>query len=342
MSQTKQKRDEIKKFILENIGRHPNDIVRFTQEIYELSRTTILKYITELYQADRIGIEGSTRDRKYTLQPTASISQVYLIDDKLAEDRTWRIDILPLFTEYKENILNICHYGFTEIFNNAIDHSEGTKITVNVTVWIDRVLICIEDDGVGIFNKIQKTYNLDDPNHAILELSKGKLTTEPDSHTGEGIFFTSRMFDFFAIFSGKYRFGSKGIDVLFETDKDVAGTEVYMEISPDSTRTTESIFNEFTSDSDMYGFDKTIVPVGLARYGNENLISRSQAKRLMARLEKFKTVILDFTDVEAIGRAFADEIFRVFTKNHPNTKVTANNENKVIKQMIKEIRASEK
>ena len=62
----------------------------------------------------------------------------------------------------------------------------------------------------------------------------------------------------------------------------------------------------------------------LARYGNENLISRSQAKRLLARLEKFKIVMLDFEDVATIGRAFADEIFRVFTNNHPEIQCDPN------------------
>jgi RNA polymerase sigma-70 factor (ECF subfamily) len=36
-----------------------------------------------------------------------------------------------------------------------------------------------------------------DERHAILELSKDQLTTDPARHTGDGIFFTSRMFDSF-------------------------------------------------------------------------------------------------------------------------------------------------
>jgi len=340
MSLTKQKHDELKLFILWNVRDHSKDIVRFTQDKYKLSRTTILKYIAELYKKNQIGIEGSTRDRIYSLKPFVSFNQKYQIQENLAEDKVWRDDIAHLFNGIRENVINICHYSFTEIFNNAVDHSEGTEISVDVDIWIDRIVICITDNGIGIFNKIQRTYGLDDSLHAILELSKGKLTTDPETHTGEGIFFTSRMFDFFAIFSGKYFFGSKEIDILFETDKDVTGTEVYMVISPNSDRTTESIFSKFTSDSDNYSFDKTIVPVNLARYGNENLVSRSQAKRLMARLEKFKTVILDFNKVENIGRAFADEIFRVYVNNHPNIKVLAQNDNKAIRQLVAEIQSS--
>jgi anti-sigma regulatory factor (Ser/Thr protein kinase)/predicted transcriptional regulator len=208
MSLTKRKRDEIKQFILRNVSQHPNDIVRFAQKKYKVSKTTILNYISELGHENLIEIKGSTRDREYALKPLAQFSKTYQITVGLAEDKIWRNDIVPLMIDIKENVNAICHYGFTEIFNNAIDHSEGTTIVVTATLWFDRILLCIEDNGVGIFNKIQKECGLDDSLHAILELSKGKLTTDPETHTGEGIFFTSRMFDTFVISSGKYLKGT--------------------------------------------------------------------------------------------------------------------------------------
>jgi uncharacterized protein (DUF1330 family) len=79
--------------------------------------------------------------------------------------------------------------------------------------------------------------------------------------------------------------------------------------------------------------------VKLARYGNENLISRSQAKRLLTRLDKFKTVVLEFDDVPQIGRAFADEIFRVFANAHPGTRIIPMYHNKMIDNLIKEIKS---
>ncbi len=187
------------------------------------------------------------------------------------------------------------------------------------------------------FNKIKEKYNLDDPWYAILELAKGKLTTEPDSHTGEGIFFTSHMFDTFIVRSGKLCFGSKSLDMFFETDKEQNGTKVYLEISPISDRTSDSVFSQFTDAPEDYGFNKTIVPVELARYGSENLITRSQAKRLLTRLERFKTVFFDFKNVDTIGRAFADEIFRIFRNNHPDILIHSINDNKKIRRIIAEI-----
>jgi hypothetical protein len=72
----------------------------------------------------------------------------------------------------------------------------------------------------------------------------------------------------------------------------------------------------------------------LAQYGDEKLISRSQAKRLLARFDRFKTVVLDFTGVESIGQAFADEVFRVFGQEHPRTEFLETNTCPAVQQMI--------
>ena len=200
--------------------------------------------------------------------------------------------------------------------------------------------MAVIDFGVGIFNKIQKTFKLNDPRDAILELTKGKLTTDPQRHTGEGIFFTSRMFDRFSILSEKLYFAhrAEGDDWLLEDEKPIVGTLVEMIIDPLSTRTVQTVFNKFSSSKDDFGFFKTHVPVRLARYGNENLVSRSQAKRLLSRFERFGEIILDFKGVSTIGQAFADEIFRVFRQDHPDINIYPINISSQIKRMINRAR----
>ena len=92
--------------------------------------------------------------------------------------------------------------------------------------------------------------------------------------------------------------------------------------------------NDRFSSGDDYGFNKTVVPVNLAQCGNEALISRSQAKRLLARVELFKTVLFDFRGVKEIGQAFADEIFRVFANHHPEIELLPLHANAEVVQMI--------
>jgi hypothetical protein len=205
----------------------------------------------------------------------------------------------------------------------------------------------VYDDGVGIFLKIQKAHGLEDERHAVLELAKGKLTTDPESHTGEGIFFTSRMLDDFAILAGKAYFShneerDKDADWILDANGGVGGTSVQMILSNHSKTTTQGVFDRFAAEEEDSGFTKTVLPVRLAAYGEDNIVSRSQAKRLLARLDKFKTIVLDFDNVESVGRAFLDEIFRVFARNHPSILILSANTTSHINQAINGIKASVK
>ena len=194
----------------------------------------------------------------------------------------------------------------------------------------------VSDNGYGIFKKIQSAMGLLDERHAILELSKGKLTTDPTRHTGEGIFFSSRMFDVFDILSGGVYFSHKfgdAEDWIAERSSASGGTWVWMRLNNHTARTTKKIFDQFSSGDD-YGFTKTVVPVRMAKYGEDKLISRSQARRLLARVELFRTVLFDFSEVESIGQAFADEIFRVFALRHPSIELLAIRTNSATKRMI--------
>jgi hypothetical protein len=192
------------------------------------------------------------------------------------------------------------------------------------------------DDGVGIFRKIQSAMNLADERHAIVELAKGKLTTDPKGHTGQGIFFTSRLLDSFDILSDgvffTHAFG-KDEDWILERPESTDGTTVFMKLNNHSARTDKQIFDQYSSGDD-YGFTKTVVPVRLAQYGDDKLISRSQAKRLLARVDRFRSVLFDFAGVEIIGQAFADEIFRVFAQGHPGIELTPINATPQVQQMI--------
>ncbi len=58
-----------------------------------------------------------------------------------------------------------------------------------------------------------------------------------------------------------------------------------MEIANTTSRTTKQVFDSLTTNDD-YGFTKTVVPVRLTQYGDDKLVSRSQAKRLLARIDK--------------------------------------------------------
>jgi hypothetical protein len=223
--------------------------------------------------------------------------------------------------------------------NNAIDHSEAKRISVDVDLRDDVLRISVDDDGIGIFRKITRALDLPDERLALLELSKGKFTTDPRNHSGEGVFFTSRVFDHFQIVSSGLFFDhdeTEADDVLFDMDDaNALGTAVHMAIGVDSKRRLKDVFDAYSSGPDEYAFAKTVVPVRLAQVGDQNLVSRSQAKRLLQRIEKFRHVVLDFERIGSIGQAFADEIFRVFANAHPEVELIATNAAPDVQQMIR-------
>lgn len=330
---------EIEKALLAQVGDHPRDLVRVVAERLGLSRAAIAPRVRALVEAGFLEKEGTTRP-VYRPGPHRRAEFRHRLDG-LQEDIVWTREVLPLLQGLPDNVLDICHHGVTEMVNNAIDHSEGAEVRVGVTRTIDRVWLHIADDGVGIFRKITRALSLPDERLALLELSKGKLTTDPSRHSGEGVFFTSRMFDRFAIHSRGLVFdhdAAQPKDVLFDIGDDVddlSGTAVHMDIATGSTRTAKQVFDAYSSGPDEYAFAKTVVPVRLAKVGDENLISRSQAKRLLQRVDRFRSVVLDFEGVSGIGQAFADEIFRVFANAHPEVELVATHAVPDVQQMIR-------
>ena len=128
-------------------------------------------------------------------------------------------------------------------------------------------------------------------------------------------------------------------DWVWEHLDSVAGTAVFMKLRNETRRTTKEVFDRFLSGDD-YAVTETVVPVRAVRHGDEQLVSRSQAKRLLARVEQFRTVRLDFIRIDAIGPAFADEIFRVFALRHPDVELVAINTNADVERMIARAKGS--
>lgn len=341
MPNTHSRTEQIRQFIVAHVEKHPHDIAKLTAEEFGITRQAVNRHLDRLISDNVLAFDGKTRNRAYNLVPLVQWTKYYELNDLLAEDIVWRTDIQPSLSPLSENALDIWNYAFTEMFNNVIDHSEGRLAQVTLCRNAAFTKMSIYDDGIGIFRKIQSKLDLIDEHHAVLELSKGKLSTDPANHTGEGIFFASRMFDEFVILSGRIYFShqfSAIEDVILESGEPEDGTMVKMKLNNDSARTLKMVFDQFSDDE--FAFTKTIVPVRLAQYGDEKLISRSQAKRLLARMDRFKTVSLDFTGVESIGQAFADEIFRVFATSHPETELKATKANSAVERMIQRVRLS--
>ena len=338
----KEKGRKIRSQILTDVLHHPHDIVKHISNIFSITPQAVYRHLKVLEDESKIRTAGRGRGKTYFLGEVREYRMTFPLNKELSEDLLWRDYFSFLFDGMKESVVDMCQYGFTEMVNNAIDHSDGDILHIDMSRNKDSVFMIIVDNGEGIFQRIKRLCKLSDERHAIMELSKGKLTTDPDNHTGEGIFFTSRMFDVFNIESKGLSFShddSLEFDFLMDTNLKVGdiGTVVLMRIALDSTKEIGNVFAQFTEDihdDKTSQFNKTVIPVKLAQYGNEKLVSRSQAKRLLVRVEKFQYVVFDFEGVSMVGQAFADEIFRVYANRNKNLLLAPINMNKEVKIMI--------
>jgi hypothetical protein len=256
------------------------------------------------------------------------------------EDKIWRHDILPKLSKYSTNVRDICYYGLTEMLNNAFSHSASKNFIIKLSINDREIIFEIIDSGVGVFAKIQNELGLDDPRHSVLELAKGKFTSDPQNHSGEGIFFTSRIFDQFSIKSGKLLFfgGRSGDWHLEESpESETTGTVIRMALRKELSLKIAEVFNEYTDPDKNPGFHKTIIPLKLMEQDGYSLISRSQAKRLINRFDRFLEVIIDFSGIDMIGQGFADELFRVFANAHSGVKLQPVNCSQNVENMIRHI-----
>lgn len=308
-----------------------------------ISIQSVYRYLKSM-EENRV-IQKKKAGRKNVYQLREESAQKTLALNNLSEDAVWKTFVEPFFSSLsavpKENM----SIAFTEMLNNAIDHSGGNSVEICLCRDAYQASVLISDDGIGIFKKIADAMGLEEKSFAVLELAKGKFTTDPESHTGEGVFFSSKMMDDFAIVSDGIVFlGPTSSDSpwVSTTNTQIAGTTVFMRIRNDHEQSAKEVYDAFTQAPEDYGFSKTVVPVRLLEYGDEKplVISRSQAKRLMVRFERFENIVLDFEGIDSIGQGFADELFRVFVNQHPGTKLMPVNCSAAVKQMIQRVQNS--
>lgn len=243
---------------------------------------------------------------------------------------------------FSENIQSILFYAFTEMLNNAIEHSKSENIEIEIKKEKSNITFIVNDFGIGVFKNVMKQRKLRSEIEAMQDILKGKTTTQPHSHTGEGIFFTSKIADVFLLESFKYRLRVDNLikDVFFEELKPIKnGTRVVFTISNQSQKHLSDVFNKFVVNPGEPGFNKTEILVRLFTQGTI-YISRSQARRILSGLDKYKTVVLDFDKVTTIGQAFADEIFRVYQQSYPQVRIQPINMIEPVKFMVDRVEKS--
>lgn len=325
-------------YMLEHIDANDKELITKTVAAFDISRTSAYNYLRQMVEKGLISKDNKA-ECNYSLVDCVS-SFEYNTSAFLEEDRIFSEDIFPLVKDLPKNVREIHRYVFTEIMNNAIEHSNADYILVSVFRNYLNTSVLIMDNGIGIFRKIQLFFEEKGEKisleEAVDSLFPGKLTTAKSNHSGEGIFFSSRACDRFTIYSDHMVFSH---DVFSEESREInlmdKGTCVLMKLANNSSKQLKDVFNMF-SDSER-GFFKTSIPIAHV-FSNGYPVSRSEARRLAASISSFEEVVLDFRDVENVGQAFAHELFVVFQNANPQIKIETENLQEDVERMINRVK----
>ena len=333
MKYSNDKKQTIILYILEKIAANTKSLSKVVSETFNISTNTVHAYLNELLA------DGAIKKQKRGKYELCTSLEVYNFSRKKGElesdSRPYDLCLEKKIAHLAENVKHIWVYALSEMVNNVIDHSNAESMTITVKQDYLTTAVLINDNGVGIFKKIKEHFSLPTLDEAICELFKGKLTTDEANHSGEGIFFASKMMDgFFIASDGKVFTCSKfKNESIFDIQDLSGGTSVYMSLSNFTQKTAKEIFDEYSNTDGA--FSTTHIP--LKNVFDSAPVSRSQAKRICNRLDKFEEVILDFKDIPWMGQGFAHQLFVVFQKAHPEVSISTLNMNESVKSMYNHV-----
>lgn len=339
----------VRHWVTAHVAKHPRDLGHAMADAFGVSRAAVAPMLRRL-EEEAFVVRTRRGTRPVFAQGTSRYIELALGLPGVDESAVWVEQVAP-WLDLAPNVENIVHYGVTEMVNNANDHSDGRQLSLRCACAGGVVYLTILDDGIGVFERMSRALRLSDHRLAVLELSKGRVTSDPARHTGEGIFFTSRAFPLFRVLANGLAYERRNRDLeapsvaeagrarpplrLPDTGT-VTGTAVSMAVRTDTPLQLSEVFARYTTRApgDL-SFDRTVVPVRLARVGDEQLLSRSQARRLLSGLDRFRRVELDFEQTPELGQAFADEVFRVWSRAHPEVELRVLNANSAVAAMIR-------
>jgi hypothetical protein len=318
---------------------HPERLDDVVADRIGVTRRTARKALAQLVDLRWLANAGTARKPRYKPGAMRQVVRSYPLEG-LEEDIPWELDFAPFFT-LPFAVNRMVHHSFCELLNNAIDHSGGTQVTVSLRQTASHVQLLISDDGRGLFERIAQTFAIDSPKLAMLELSKGKLTTQPNRHTGQGLFFTSKLADVFDLHANDAAFQQRDWDGQgWHPQRALKrqGTSVYASFALDTTRTLEAVRKAYSLDGLGVELERTVVSLRVITSQAAGLESRAQARRVGARLNEFRRAEVDFDGVNDVGHAFADELFRVFAREAQTLELVPINMSPAVARMVGSVR----
>lgn len=300
-----------------------------------VTRPVVVRHLNALIKEDRAVREGEGRRTRYRaagavpVPPKLNLASFVRRYPRvgLSETTVWHelVRLNPELANLSNASLELFRYAFTELLNNAVEHSAGTDVEVQFSQSGDVLSFEIIDNGVGLFSHLRQRLGLDSTDEAAKRLSQGKLPPMPDARTGSGkgvgIFFCAHAARRFEVESNGYRFlvDNQTGNAAAASAPPRAGTRVRFdgELSPRQTLSNLLGPPRPPGSPDPRRPPAPPHPARVVVTLGTRFISRTEAQKLLNRLARYQTVVLDFKEVREIGPGFADEVFRVWPHHHP-------------------------
>jgi hypothetical protein len=240
----RQQTREIRQVLLEHVFWGTQGPAADVAGEFDLSRQGAHLHLAALERDGLVIGKGQTRLRRYYLAEMERAGQTYRLDGSLSAEQIWERVLKGPTLGCGPQAHELLHYAAVSAIANAIDHSGGTRVVLELVRTAVSVRISIEDDGVGVFKKIADGARLNGPYEAAVKLADTRFTTDPGRHKGESLQFTARACDRYEICNGQVRIARNSLDqrMRVETIRDpVPGTRVVVELILPPQRTLKEV-----------------------------------------------------------------------------------------------------
>lgn len=324
---------DLKLALLELVRQEGSINCTLASEQLGYTRQAVHRHLRELVNTGELMVSGRARATRYSLpRPQARLHQLDLAD--VDEREVWeRVapELLPPGTT--EQAERIARFAVEELVRNAASHSAAATASLQIDSKIDEIRFQLTDEGVGLFTRVRERLGLATQLDALIELSRSPLTTEPRTHLGQGLQLLASACDQLSIEAGGllWRHDRARDDQLLGEAPRRPGTRISCVIAADTERILEGLLRErLTYQNPLAAMGQ----VKLLDVGGQ-FMSREEAQRLMAGMERYRVVDLNFHGVTGVGLGFAEEIFKRWVPSHPDTRIQVRGASPVIIGVLK-------
>lgn len=328
-------------WITEESVRHPTALAARVAERLGVTQRTARRTLVRLVALQWLRSTGTPRRPRHEPGTLRQVVRRYALAG-LDEHHPWVADFAPCL-DVRPPVARLVQQAFGELLNNAIDHSGGQTVTVSLRQTATHVQLLVSDDGCGLFTRVREAFGIAEPAHALLELGKGRLSSQPQRHTGHGLFLTARLADVIDLHADGAAFQRRSWQGGRWHDRPGlpgAGTSIFVGIALDTPRRLDTVWRNHADAASGHTIDRTHVPLHLLAGPATALASRAQARLAAQRLADFRCAELDFDGVDEVGPAFADELFRVFARAHPGVELVPLNASAQVRALIDGVRST--